>query len=67
MKESKTWERKFEEIINEQQKYYEECVPFDDLEDAKEQVRQEIESLEDTISDKVSLLTVEDETRGLSC
>ena len=67
LKESKTWERKFEEIVNEQQKYYEECVPFDDLEDAKEQVRQEIESLQDTITDKISLLAVEDESRGLSC
>ena len=67
IKECKTWEKKYDEIIVEQQKYYEECVPFDDLEEAKEQVRAIIETLQDTISDKVSLLYVEDETRGLSC
>ena len=67
MKESKIWERKFDEIIVEQQKYYEECVPFDDLEEAKEHVKSIIEVLQDTISDKVSLLGVEDEDRGLSC
>ena len=67
MKESKSWERKYDEIITEQQKYYEECVPFDDLEEAKEHIKSIIETLEDTISDKISLLSVEDETRGLSC
>ena len=67
MKESKVWERKFDEIVSEQQKYYEECVPFNDLEEEKEKVRQEVESLDDMISDKVSLLAVEDDDRGLSC
>ena len=67
IKESRTWEKKFDDIVLEQQKYYEECVAFNDLEEAKEQVRAEIESLEDAISDKVSLLNTEDEERGLSC
>jgi len=67
VKESKIWEKKLDDIISEQQKYYEECVPFDDLDEAKEQVRAIIESLEDAISDKVSLLCVEDDERGLSC
>ena len=67
IKESRTWEKKFDDIVFEQQKYYEECVAFNDLEEAKEQVRAEIESLEDAISDKVSLLNTEDEERGLSC
>ena len=67
VKESKIWEKKLDDIISEQQKYYEECVPFSDLDEAKEQVRAEIETLEDAISDKISLLCVEDEERGLSC
>ena len=67
IKESKTWEKKYDEIVAEQQKYYEECVPFDDLENEKEQVKENIEALKDALSDKVSLLGVEDNDRGLSC
>ena len=66
MKESKSWEKKYDEIVTEQQRYYEECVPFDDMEEDKENVIL-VEALGDAISDKVSLLEVEDEERGLSC
>ena len=67
MKESRTWEKKYDEIVVEQQKYYEECVPFDDIENDKNQVKNSIEALQDAISDKVNLLSVEDDNRGLSC
>jgi hypothetical protein len=59
LKESKGWEKKFDDIINAQQSLYEECVALDDVEDDKNVVSEKITALTDAITSKVSSLNLE--------
>ena len=65
LKESKTWERKLDEIVNAQQNFYQECVPLDDVEEDKEHVCKRVNALTDAITSNT--LSLEDEERGLNC
>ena len=64
IKESKDWERKFDEIVNLWQMYFQESVTLDNEMD-RQTVLAVVDNLCHAINSKVDSLYVEDEKRGL--